>query len=498
MTRRRPRGHRSWPQRLLLLTNCLLVVACLGAAFGFSYFKRKFDAFDVVSAGVSLAPGIGSEEPRNILIIGTDNADRLAKNDPVRRDRGVGERLADVIMILRLDPRAGSAHLISIPRDTYLPVAPFGTKQRINAAIYGPDGPQRLIQTIKDNFAISIDNYVEIDFAGFRGLVEILDGVPVYLTTPVRDRNTGLYQPEAGCVTLDPFQALAYARSRHFQYKKNGKWVDDPTGDLGRISRQQDFIKRALKRAIDKGARNPATALSLLTAAASAITIDETLTVGDMRDLVIRFRDFNVDTLQSDQVPTHAAPIGGAAYQAVDWDAAWPLLEPFWGAPAGSEVGPRDLIVTVARSNGSLTSDQVVTQLESHRFDADRSDSARGRARGTNIAFGPNGRDAALTLARWLDADDLTYTFDPTLPGRRVVLTPGDGLRGVRSEPVPADSVAEPPAASLPPTSRPGTTAAPTTGESGPPAEAPAATTTTVPGVVPTDPDAALRCSASG
>lgn len=478
------------------MTNCLLVVACLGAAFGFSYFKAKFDAFDVVSAGVTLAPEIGSDEPRNILIIGTDYADRLAKNDPVRRDRGAGERLADVIMILRLDPRAGTAHLISIPRDTYLPVAPFGSKQRINAAIYGPDGPQNLITTIKNNFAISIDNYVEIDFAGFRGLVEILDGVPVYLTTPVRDRNTGLYQPEAGCVTLDPFQALAYARSRHFQYKKNGKWVDDPTGDLGRISRQQDFIKRALKRAIDKGARNPATALSLLTAASSAITIDETLTVGDMRDLVTRFRDFNVDTLQSDQVPTHAAPIGGVAYQAVDWDQAWPLLEPFWGTPSGAELTPRDVIVTVARSNGPLTAEAVVAQLEEHRFDADESDSARGRARGTNIAFGPNGRDAAVTLARWLDAGDLTYTFDPTLPGRRVVLTPGDGLRAVRAEPVLADEVPEPPAAALPSTSRPGTTAAPTTEQAEPGAAA--ATTTTVPGVVPTDPDAALRCSASG
>lgn len=73
--------------------------------------------------------------------------------------------------------------------------------------------PQHLIQTIKDNFAISIDNYVEIDFAGFRQLVQILDGVPVYLTAPVRDRNTGLFQPEPGCVTLDPVQALAYARS---------------------------------------------------------------------------------------------------------------------------------------------------------------------------------------------------------------------------------------------------------------------------------------------
>lgn len=512
MSRRRTRAPRTWPQRLLIGLNCLLVVACLAAAAGFSFVQARIADLNVVSGGLSLAPEAAPDVPRNILIIGTDNADRLGEKDPVRRDRGTGELLADVIMILRLDPTNQQARLISIPRDTYLPTAPFGTKQRINATIYGPDGPQHLIQTIKDNFAISIDNYVEIDFAGFRQLVQILDGVPVYLTAPVRDRNTGLFQPEPGCVTLDPVQALAYARSRHFQYKVDGKWIDDPSGDLGRISRQQDFIKRAAKRAIDRGARNPATALELVTAASGAITIDETLTVGEMRDLVTQFRNFNVDQLDSTQVPTKAAPLGGVAYQAVIWDEAWPLLAPFWGDATGDDLGPRDFVVTVApRSRGMQPAD-VVTALEQHGIDGDVATSAAtvgatvGKRVGTTIAFGPDGRDAAKALARWLDASDLDYVFDSTLPGRRVVLSVGAGLSGVRSEQTAAADVEDPPAATST-TSRPTTTAPKGTGSSSTdsgstesiaaPTTTVSATTTSVPGVVPTDPEAELRCNAS-
>ena len=67
----------------------------------------------------------------------------------------------------------------------------------------------------------------------------------------------GSTSTQPGCVTLDGVQGLAYARSRYFETKQNGHWEQDPTSDIGRIARQQQFIKLALKRAIAKGARNP-------------------------------------------------------------------------------------------------------------------------------------------------------------------------------------------------------------------------------------------------
>jgi anionic cell wall polymer biosynthesis LytR-Cps2A-Psr (LCP) family protein len=178
----RRRSRRSWPQRLLIAFNIFLVMACLATAGTLTLVRQKLSKVQVVSLGVSLAPQVSADEPRNILIIGTDSAARLDPKDPVRRQRPQGEDLADVIMVMRLDPKTNTASLLSIPRDSWLPIAPFGTKAKINSAIAGPNGPQNLIETIKENFAISIDNYVEIDFEGFRGLVQALGYVPVYLT----------------------------------------------------------------------------------------------------------------------------------------------------------------------------------------------------------------------------------------------------------------------------------------------------------------------------
>ena len=63
-----------------------------------------------------------------------------------------------------------------------------------------------------------------------------------------------------GCVTFNGDKALAYVRSRHYEYETDKGWQDDATSDYGRIARQQDFIRRALQKAIDKGGPNPAVA----------------------------------------------------------------------------------------------------------------------------------------------------------------------------------------------------------------------------------------------
>lgn len=483
-------------------------MVCLATAAGLSIVRTKLSEVDTLELGVSLAPRLADDEPRNILIIGTDNADRLDPNDPVRSKRPRGERLADVIMIVRLEPKENRASLLSIPRDTWVPIAPFGDEGKINSAIAGSRGPENLIDTIKQNFGISIDNYVEVDFQGFRDLVAALGGIPVYLTVPVRDtEHTGLNLTETGCITLDPATALAYARSRHLQYKdpKSGKWVSDPSGDLGRISRQQDFIERTAQRAIDRGARNPATALSLIDAATKAITIDSTMSVGQIRQLAERFSNFNVQNLQKYQLPTRSGGSSRISYQVVLEDQAQPILDVFRGLVYGRAVTPRNVqveIVAAAEPNAS----ELATALESHGFDVDvaaKADSAKP-AEGTVIRFGARGREAAAVLARWLDGD-ARFVYDPTLPGARLRLVGGRSLSGVRNEPLPDSAIAAPSLASATTTTAPPrrgvatTTTAPASPEVAPPDAAttstvPAAPPTTVIGVVPVDPVAAAQC----
>ena len=172
---------------------------------------------------------------------------------------------SDTMMVLRVDPKTDEAILLSLPRDCGCR-SPAAANQRINTAIQ-IGGPAKLIDTIEADFGIPINHYVQVDFAGFQELVDALGGVQVYFATPVRDRSSGLDIPEPGCITLDATQALGYVRSRHYQYYEDGRWRSDATSDLGRISRQQDFIMRALRRAVEKGVRNPVTLDSLVDAA---------------------------------------------------------------------------------------------------------------------------------------------------------------------------------------------------------------------------------------
>ncbi|HPU39530.1 MAG TPA: LCP family protein [Microthrixaceae bacterium] len=475
--------------------NVLLVIACLGVAAGLTKVRTTLEQVPVVDVGGALSAPVDVGEPRNILIIGTDSHKGLDKSDPVVKGRLEGENLADVIMILRVDPTDGSARLLSIPRDSRVEL-PDGSMQRINAAIAGPQGPKNLVQTIKRNFGISIDNYLEVDFAAFKDLVEVLGSVPVYFTTPVRDRTTGLYVDNAGCISLSPDQALAYARSRHFEFKAGNKWKTDGTGDLGRISRQQDFMKRAIRRASDLGIRNPSTATGMVDAATGAVVLDDTLNVGTILDLLGQFRSFNPDDLITEQIPTEAAPRGGVAYQDVIWDKAMPMLLPFW---AQGDLKPANVIVDVKGSTKISSGLQSVSdQLDTAGFDAEPVQ-ARGASSATTLTYGPLGRDAAVLVARYLGTVP-KLVEDDSIVGFRVVLNVGSDMPTVRAEPIPLDQ--------LPAALAPTTTTTPASGSTAstatPSTTAGDTTTTTIldgapddaapPGIVPTDPERAAAC----
>jgi len=481
--------------------NLVLIVACLGAAASLSKLRTTIEDVPVVNIGSALTPTAEVSEPRNFLIIGTDSAEGLDEDNPVLNDRAVHGALADVIMIVRIDPRDESVQLLSIPRDTKVEL-PGGGSGRINATMAGVGGEANLVQTIKLNFGISIDNYVQINFAAFRDLVEVLGGVPVHFTTPVRDENSGLAIDEPGCKMLNPDEALAYARARHFYFYEDRKWRADGSGDLGRISRQQDFIKRALRRAADKGLRNPNTALGVINAASASVRMDDTLDVGTLLSLAIQFQSFNPDSLQSKQIETVSAPSGGVAYQAVVWDSAEALLVPFRGVDPGGQVAVGNVIVNVTgRSGDRAQLDEAAGRLDAAGFDADVTES-RAAPKRTTITYGPNGRDAAVLLAAQLGTIP-DFVYDEDIRGFRVDLAIAGDFGGVLDTAVPldqlpADQLPDPVEAPEPPSTAdtaPETTettdSIPVEGED--PAQPPEGEVAP-PGVVPVDLEAAALC----
>ena len=324
-----------------------------------------------------------------------------------------------------------------------MPIAGTGRSSRINSAIETKDpnqGPKRLIQTIEQDFQVPIDHYLQVDFAGFKGIVRAVGGLPVYFPTPVRDKNSGLSVPVAGCTTLDDSQALGFVRSRHYEIYVNGKWREDPASDLGRISRQQDFIRRVIRRAISKGVRNPIKLKSLLDIGLKSITLDDTLKIGQLTDLGLRFRGFNPDTLTNYSLGEAVVGVyhGGASVLDLVPSKADPILRLFQGT------GSTGLPVTSVRvkvSNGSAAENQAANATLAlgavgYAF-TDAPDTAPANIPTTMVVYAPGHEAHAQLLARYI-AGPVQFEVGVVSD---VGLVTGSNFTGVRKTPKPLADV---------------------------------------------------------
>lgn len=470
------RPHRSWRQRLVLACGTLTVLLCAAGAAGIAYLYRKVEQLPRVELSQVLEPRNSSSAPRNVLIVGVDSAERLERGDPVRFGREGDVTLADVIMILRVDPETNQADLLSIPRDLWVRYPNSSDRARINQAIDRAGGdPDLLIDTLDEYLEIPVHHYVQLDFAGFRQLVDAVGGVPMEFERPTRDQRTGLNIVEAGCVTLEPEQALAYARSRAYQELIDGEWRTDPTGDLGRIERQQVFIRATIGRALGQGARNPGVFDRMLDAALASVTVDEVLTTGEIVDLARRFRSFDPDALHTYRLPVTADTVGAAEIVRLAGAEAEPILAVFRGTAddeaaaddategdeaesleaaedlLGAENGllgtgdepaaapsPGDIQLTVQNGSGDAgRAGEAAAALTEAGFDVVGQANADdfGHAR-TEVQYPPGSRAAAQVVESWLVAGAV---LDGVSADGIVVVTGAD-WQGVRAAPASSDS----------------------------------------------------------
>ena len=110
-----------------------------------------------------------SDEPQNFLLVGVDSAANLGRRTtPPRAGRGsVGGLRSDTMMVLRVDPGAERASLLSLPRDLWVPLASGGQPAHQQPPSRTA-GPSELIDTIEEYLGIPIHHYVQVDFAGFQ------------------------------------------------------------------------------------------------------------------------------------------------------------------------------------------------------------------------------------------------------------------------------------------------------------------------------------------
>ncbi len=299
--------RRSWLDRVLIGGIVLVVLALVAVGSGYAYVTYRFNQVAKVTVRHLKTAPVG--QPFNVLLIGSDSRVGESSADAAHfgDQQNAGGQRSDVVKIVHVVPATGQVSVLSIPRDTVVTVAgdtsEVGKYNRINATYNA--GPDQLVQTIEANFGIPIEHVVQVDFAGLRGAVDAIGGIHVSFPYPAKDSYTGLNVTQTGCQVLNGGYSLALARSRHYQYYKNGYWQYDGTSDFGRIQRQNTFLKAVINQAETK--YNPLTLNAFVGSVVQGVTVDSTFTVSDLISLARQFHTFSSNALATATLPTYAA-----------------------------------------------------------------------------------------------------------------------------------------------------------------------------------------------
>jgi len=234
-----------------------VVILILAVVTSYFYLDSK------LNRSVALPAYSGQSAGQNWLIAGSDTRQGLSRTeqDLLHVGSDVGTTNSDSLMLLHTG--GGKPVLISIPRDSYVPIPGHGTN-KINAAL-GFGGPTLLIQTVEQVTGLRIDHYMGIGFGGLDSVVNQVGGVRMCLPTALHDYDSGVNLP-AGCQNLSGTQALAFVRDRH-------SFANE---DLQREQDQRAFLKALLSKATSPSVYlNPFVALPFGSTAASSISIDQ-------------------------------------------------------------------------------------------------------------------------------------------------------------------------------------------------------------------------------
>lgn len=476
---------RTWPQRLVLAVGAVTAVACLSASGFVTYQSVRVG--DIERLSVSNIIDVGFDQPQNWLLVGVDNRADFQANR------------TDTIMVVRVDPVGNHVDILSLQRDLWVPIARTGAANRINTAYGDNETPERLIETIKLDFDIDVNHYVEIDFRTFQGVVEAVGGVPMYFDRPMRDRQSGLHVLSAiagtppGCVTLDPEQALAFARSRHLEVQEGTRWKDDPSSDYGRISRQQYFLRRLFSRGASK-AVNPKTLNDLVSAVNEYVKLDAKVDLDQAAAMFRRFSSFDPEAIKTWTLPT--TPVtkpSGAEVLDLVFDGSVPILNIFRGLDP-HDADPRLVGFSILNGSGEAgEAAEVQAAFKAIGYRAEVTGNAPTRVARTQVRHGFGGQEVASQIERHLTAG-AEVRADPTLEPGQVVLVAGADLTTVMRRPRPwaplLPAPAPPGEGTTTTTGRPGRASTTTTAEA-----APHNTGDSVVGVVPGQPPPGIECS---
>ncbi|WP_431897330.1 LCP family protein [Nonomuraea sp. bgisy101] len=305
---REPRGPRLRGRirgaTILKIIAALVAVLLVLAVVGFFWINGRIKTVERVLDDYTGRP---ADTPgTNWLLVGSDSREGLSAADrrKLATGRAVGRR-TDSMMLLHIPDGGDRPTLVSLPRDSAVSIPGQG-RNKLNAA-FAIGGPQLLTRTVENVTGIRIDNYMEVGFAGFVGIVDAVGGVEICVKNAINDPKAGL-KLKKGCQEMDGGTALGYVRTR-----KGGALPD-----FERTKRQRQFLSAVVKKAASPGVLiNPFTSIPLAIGATDAVQVDGSTGAFDLLSLGL--------AMGGDPVTT-VVPFGGnesvAGGQAVKWDSA--------------------------------------------------------------------------------------------------------------------------------------------------------------------------------
>ena len=293
-----------------LVTVLVLVLGGFGAAFAYiSNVDSKLGQGIDASLLQALVPTDTASDPFYVLLLGIDGS---LERENSKEYAGDNFR-SDSMMLARVDPRDNKVTLISLPRDLKIDDLDGHGTQKLNAA-HAFGGPTLAVKTVSELMGVPIAHYAEINFDGFKAIVDALGGVEVDVPIDINDRRAGYLK--AGPQTLDGEGALVLCRSRH-------AYDDQGAGDTYRSANQRLVLSAIASKLLKS---DPVTLANTISTLAEYVKTD--LSVSQI--IAIAQSMIGLDStkdIYTGAVPTTSSYIDGIWYEVYEKDDIKELIE---------------------------------------------------------------------------------------------------------------------------------------------------------------------------
>lgn len=319
-SRRESKGRRRfrWDRLFVILGLLLMIVVSFAGASMYAYYTAltSKSAPAAVAADTGGTPASAPEvfsKRINILLMGIDDGEADVPGQSSHR--------TDTLMVVSLNPEDGTMNLLSIPRDTRVNIPGRNGLDKI-AHAYSYGGKELAVETVKNFLGIPVNYYLAVNWQAFIKVIDILGGVDLYV-----ENNMNYSDPYAN---LEIHLQKGY---QHLDGEKSGQYIrfrHDELGDIGRVQRQQRFLKALSNEMLQMG-----TIIKLPAIAATLNQYVETdMNAVAMLKLANSLKSFKTGSLQTEMLPGNFATIDGLSYWVPNQEQTRKLVERMFTAAA--------------------------------------------------------------------------------------------------------------------------------------------------------------------